>query len=201
MIFWQRLPRRWEFQRSGSKCTRSMRSHQTPTNNTLRVFTSLRDPLTLHSSSWRHGLPWCQGGWSRWVFCFSLLIPVGQILFLYLHCAGLPGPHQGPRSVGISARVFSYLFSSSNQINKGTGYSESTGKVMKDLWGRGTSKSSNELKSWPQPPCQLRLMKIYFLRHNISHLWLKMAIIWPFFSNFWPIFADFLLYRLHLCVL
>ena len=30
---------------------------------------------------------------------------------------------------------------------KGTGYSESTGKVMKDLCGRGTSKSSNELKS------------------------------------------------------
>ena len=86
-------------------------------------------------------------------------------------------------------------------LRKGTGYSESTGKVMKDLCGRGTSKSSNELKSWPQPPCQLRLIKIYFLRHNISHLWLKMAIIWPFFSHFWPIFADFLLYRLHLCVL
>ena len=30
---------------------------------------------------------------------------------------------------------------------KGTGYSESNGKVMKDLCGRGTSKSLNELKS------------------------------------------------------
>ena len=118
-----------------------------------------------------------------------LFFLVGQILFLYLHCAGLPGPHQGPRSVGISTRVFSYLFSSSNQINKGTGYSESTGKVMKDLWGRGTSKSSNELKSWPQPPCQLRLIKIYFLRHNISHLWLKMAIVWPFLAYFCRFFA------------
>ena len=40
------------------------------------------------------------------------------------------------------------IFPDAEDINvKGTGYSESTGKVMKDLCGRGTSKSSNELKS------------------------------------------------------
>ena len=44
--------------------------------------------------------------------------------------------------------------------HKGTGYSEKFGKVTKDLWGTGTSRCSNGLKSGPQLPCQLRLMKI-----------------------------------------
>ena len=37
-------------------------------------------------------------------------------------------------------------------------------------------------------------LNLTFLRHNISHLWLKIAINWPIFSHFWPIFAVFLLY-------
>ena len=66
--------------------------------------------------------------------------------------------------------------------HKGPGYSERTRKVMKNLCGRGTS---NELKSGPQSTCHRILMKIYVWRsHNISHLWLKIAIIWPIFSHF-----------------
>ena len=47
-----------------------------------------------------------------------------------------------------------------NIHKKGTGYSEKFGKVTKDLWATGTSRCSNGLKSGPQLPCQLRLMKI-----------------------------------------
>ena len=106
-------------------------------------------------------------------------------------CHSLQTFHFGqlPKSCRVSKN--SQLVNLWKPIDKGTGYSERPGKVTKKLCAKGTSKSSNELKSWPQPPCQLRLMKIYFLRHNISHLWLKIAIIWPFFSHFWPIFADF----------
>ena len=113
-----------------------------------------------------------------------------------LHKSPIVWPGLPKTSAPLSTR-WRYL----HKLQKGTGYSERPGKVMMDLWASDTSRCSNELKSWPQPPCQLRLMKIYFLRHNISHLWLKIAIIWPFFSHFWPIFADFLLYRLHLWIL
>ena len=72
---------------------------------------------------------------------------------------------------------------------KGTGVFEWCRQTMDDLSVFGTSRTSNELKSGPQLPCQLILMKIWFLGHNISHLWLKMAIIWPIFSHFCRGFA------------
>ena len=53
---------------------------------------------------------------------------------------------------------------------KGSGYSERAGKVMKNLCGKATSKSSNELKSGLQSTSHLILMKIYFLSHKITRL-------------------------------
>ena len=46
--------------------------------------------------------------------------------------------------------------------NKGAGDFERPGQNMEDLCIFGTSRSSKELKSVPQPPCQLGLMKRYF---------------------------------------
>ena len=75
-------------------------------------------------------------------------------------------------------------------IMKGTGYSEKFGKVTKDLCGTGTSRCSNGLKSGPQLPCQLRLMKIAFLSHKISHLWLKKAFFLAMFGLFLQTFCS-----------
>merc|ERR1711894_742202 len=67
---------------------------------------------------------------------------------------------------------------------KGAGVFGRPGQNMEDLFVFGTSRSSNELKSVPQPPCQLRLMKRYFWSHKICHLWLKIGL---FLSHVWPI--------------
>ena len=61
---------------------------------------------------------------------------------------------------GVVSQMRLWLFGFRELNYKGTGYSEKFGKVTKDLWGTGTSRCSNGLKSGPQPPCQLRLMKI-----------------------------------------
>ena len=44
-------------------------------------------------------------------------------------------------------------------------------------------------------------MKIIFLRHTISHLWRKIAIVWAIFGHFWHVFSDFLLSVTQLCSL
>ena len=44
-------------------------------------------------------------------------------------------------------------------------------------------------------------MKIIFLRHTISHLWQKIAIVWAIFGHFWHVFSDFLLSVTQLCSL
>ena len=61
---------------------------------------------------------------------------------------------------------------------------------MEDLFVFGTSRSSNELKSVPQPPCQLRLMKRYFWSHKISHLWLKIGLFKANFDLFLQVFCS-----------
>ena len=61
-------------------------------------------------------------------------------------------------------------------LMKGAGVFGRPGQNMEDLFVFGTSRSSNELKSVPQPPCQLRLMKRYFWSHKICHLWLKIGL-------------------------
>ena len=73
---------------------------------------------------------------------------------------------------------------------KGAGVFGRPGQNMEDLFVFGTSRSSNELKSVPQPPCQLRLMKRYFWSHKISHLWLKIGLFKANFDLFLQVFCS-----------
>ena len=73
---------------------------------------------------------------------------------------------------------------------KGAGVFGRPGQNMEDLGVFGTSRSSNELKSVPQPPCQLRLMKRYFWSHKISHLWLKIGLFKAIFDLFLQVFCS-----------
>ena len=75
-------------------------------------------------------------------------------------------------------------------IYKGAGVFGRPGQNMEDLCVFGTSRSSNELKSVPQPPCQLRLMKRYFWSHKISHLWLKIGLFKANFDLFLQVFCS-----------
>ena len=73
---------------------------------------------------------------------------------------------------------------------KGAGVFGRPGQNMEDLGVFGTSRSSNELKSVPRPPCQLRLMKRYFWSHKISHLWLKIGLFKAIFDLFLQVFCS-----------
>ena len=75
-------------------------------------------------------------------------------------------------------------------LTKGAGIFGRPGQNMEDLGVFGTSRSSNELKSVPQPPCQLRLMKRYFWSHKISHLWLKIGLFKANFDLFLQVFCS-----------
>ena len=75
-------------------------------------------------------------------------------------------------------------------IFKGAGVFGRPGQNMEDLCVFGTSRSSNELKSVPQPPCQLRLMKRYFWSHKICHLWLKIGLFKAMFGLFLQVFCS-----------
>ena len=84
---------------------------------------------------------------------------------------------------------FFYLRASLRSIFKGAGVFGRPGQNMEDLGVFGTSRSSNELKSVPQPPCQLRLMKRYFWSHKICHLWQKISLFKAIFDLFLQVFA------------
>ena len=71
---------------------------------------------------------------------------------------------------GVLGRRGSPLAFGFSVCRKGTGYSDRAGNVMKNLCGKGTSKSSNELKSGLQSTSHLILMKIYVLSHKITRL-------------------------------
>ncbi len=73
---------------------------------------------------------------------------------------------------------------------KGAGVFGRPGQNMEDLFVFGTSRSSNELKSVPQPPCQLRMMKRYFWSHKICHLWLKIGLFKAMFGLFLQVFCS-----------
>ena len=75
-------------------------------------------------------------------------------------------------------------------VTKGAGVFGRPGQNMEDLFVFGTSRSSNELKSVPQPPCQLRLMKRYFWSHKICHLWLKIGLFKAMFGLFLQVFCS-----------
>ena len=75
-------------------------------------------------------------------------------------------------------------------VAKGAGVFGRPGQNMEDFFVFGTSRSSNELKSVPQPPCQLRLMKRYFWSHKISHLWLKIGLFKAMIGLFLQVFCS-----------
>ena len=70
---------------------------------------------------------------------------------------------------------------------------------MKQAAGRGTSRYSIGIKSWPEVIVNWILMKIVFFCHLISHLWQKIAIVLAIFGHFWHDFSDFLPSVTQLC--
>ena len=60
---------------------------------------------------------------------------------------------------------------------------------MKQAAGRGTSRYSIGIKSWPEVIVNWILMKIVFFGHLISHLWRKMAIVWAIFGMIFRLFT------------
>ena len=72
---------------------------------------------------------------------------------------------------------------------KGSDLFQRGGQNMKQAAGRGTSRYSIGIKSWPEVIVNWILMKIVFFCHLISHLWQKIAIVLAIFGHFLTLFS------------